>query len=311
MAKLVLLQFLRALGRQDIRRNATDVIIVFTIVTYFILLFPILFQCPPPDTWKVLSPKCFNQTAFWTAFSAIDIFSDILTIGLPIYLLHDIRLKTRQKCSTIATFGTRILIIPLTIVRLFYLHHTSPSSPTTDYTSTSFTLHLLTAILLNLSTTLTVIPFLNPIMNGLQTNILTPKIGLSTLSSSPSHYPSILGAGSYPLKQFRQKMNLGLGSSIVSESGTGRKWGGLGYMGSHSAMATTTATATTTTMMGEGGERGDEGNDDVWRKNSGASDKRMIITQETTVAVHYGDAEAEAEADTEDGRRSQSHSLSG
>ncbi|KAM3065212.1 hypothetical protein ACMFMF_011339 [Clarireedia jacksonii] len=127
MAKLVLLQFLRALGRQDIRRNATDVIIVFTIVTYFILLFPILFQCPPPDTWKVLSPKCFNQvcyilsiisslhtyitkqTAFWTAFSAIDIFSDILTIGLPIYLLHDIRLKTRQKCSTIATFGTRIL----------------------------------------------------------------------------------------------------------------------------------------------------------------------------------------------------------
>ncbi|PQE27696.1 choline transport protein [Rutstroemia sp. NJR-2017a BBW] len=109
MAKLVLLQFLRALGRQDVRRNVTDIIILFTIVTYIVLMFPILFQCPLPDTWEVLSPQCFNQTAFWTAFSVIDIISDLSTIGLPMFLLHDIRLKTRQKYTTIATFGTRIL----------------------------------------------------------------------------------------------------------------------------------------------------------------------------------------------------------
>ncbi|PQE26900.1 choline transport protein [Rutstroemia sp. NJR-2017a BVV2] len=296
MAKLVLLQFLRALGRQDVRRNVTDIIILFTIVTYIILMFPILFQCPLPDTWKVLSPQCFNQTAFWTAFGVIDILSDLSTIGLPIFLLHDIRLKTRQKYTTIATFGTRILIIPLTILRLIYLHRTPHPSSTPDYTSQSFTLHLLTAILINLSATLTVIPFLNPIMNGLQTNILTSKIGLGTLTSTHSrtNYPSIFGAGAYPLKQFRQKMGLGSsvsGSGMESGSGSTRKWAGLGH----------SATATTTTMTGEGGKRGEDG---LWRKNSGASDKRMIITQETTVAVQYGDAEAE----TEDGRRSQSHS---
>ncbi|PQE17170.1 hypothetical protein CJF32_00009029 [Rutstroemia sp. NJR-2017a WRK4] len=260
-AKLVLLQFLRELGRHDMRRKVVDIVFFLTITIYLILLFPVAFQCPAGDAWEVLSPRCFNQHAFWVAFAIIDIMTDLSTICLPIYLLHDIRLKLRQKIGTIAAFSTRIWIIPITIVRIVYINRVAQSN---DHTYEDFYLVMVTSCLLNASVAFTVIPFLNPIMDGLQTNILTGELR-SMATSSRTH-----GSMGYQLKEMVK--NRSEPSSDGSKK-SDKRWAGLGHSGTHSATA------------------GGNTTEDIWRRSSSASDKRMIINQSTTVAVQFSESD--------------------
>ncbi|KUJ14246.1 uncharacterized protein LY89DRAFT_752108 [Mollisia scopiformis] len=212
VAKMVLLHFYAVLGRHDIRLKVIKSVIVLNVVAYAMLLLCLAFQCGIPNPWEMFSGKCFDQVVFWDAFTVIDIFLDVCTICLPIYLLHDIKLRRSQKFYTIAAFGSRTLLIPVSVIRIIYIHDNSKS---VDHTYQDFAIILTTSFLINLSVIVTAIPFLKPIMDSLQTGILAGD--LRSMGGS-----ALLRSTSYPLGRHKRKStpHKGGGTRISDQTGT-------------------------------------------------------------------------------------------
>jgi len=139
------------------------------------------------------------------------------------------------------------------MIRIIYLNSSAKSS---DHPYDDFAGVMITSVLVNFSIIITAIPFLKPIMDGLQTGILTSD--LRSLGGS-----AMLRSTSYALGPLGKS-----GASNTDSPSTWRKGTGLGY----------SATAASIPVEGD------------WKITSGSGMKNeMAIQQKMIVSVQYAE----------------------
>jgi hypothetical protein len=144
-------------------------------------------------------------------------------------------------------------LIPLTIIRIVYLNASAESN---DHPYDDLTRVMITSVLVNFSIIITAIPFLKPVMDGLQTGILTSD--LRSLGGS-----AMLRSTSYALGPLGKS-----GASNTDPPSTWRKGAGLGY----------SATAASIPVERD------------WRITPGSDRKNeMTIQRRMTVSVQYAE----------------------
>ncbi|KAI4221145.1 MAG: hypothetical protein LQ349_007916 [Xanthoria aureola] len=183
LAKLAILQYLLSLARKPRRTSAVKGCMIATILWTFIAVVSVAFQCPIPRPWELFSPRCFDQSAFWDAFAAVDISLDLACATLPIYLLRDLQLAWNRKFQVMASLATRALLVPITVTRLVYLNNASKSP---NHSMVDFPVVMATTLHVYLSVIVTCIPFIKPVMDGLQTGILASNVHTTTRTQEPS-----------------------------------------------------------------------------------------------------------------------------
>ncbi|KAL8952508.1 MAG: hypothetical protein Q9222_001576 [Ikaeria aurantiellina] len=184
LAKLGILQFLLSLARRPRRTLAVECCVIANVLWTFVAVVTVVFQCRVPKPWALFSSRCFNQSAFWDAFGAVDVSLDMACALMPVYLLRDLQLARKRKLQVMISLATRALLVPIIIIRLIYLNQVSKSS---DHPKDDFSVVMATTIHVNLSIIVTCIPFIKPVMDSLQTGILASDIHTTTRTQEPSH----------------------------------------------------------------------------------------------------------------------------
>ena len=81
---------------------------------YVAAAFAVIFECHPVDeVWNPatfdFSNKCINRNAVVVATSALNVFSDLLILLLPVWATLHLQMKAKRKISIVAVFTTGIL----------------------------------------------------------------------------------------------------------------------------------------------------------------------------------------------------------
>lgn len=76
--------------------------------------FSVIFECHPIDeVWNpatfIITNKCINRNAVVVATSALNVFSDLLILLLPIWATLHLQMKAKRKIGIVAVFTTGIL----------------------------------------------------------------------------------------------------------------------------------------------------------------------------------------------------------
>ncbi|MCJ1318975.1 hypothetical protein MMC15_004307 [Xylographa vitiligo] len=165
-AKLALLQIYTTFARHYLRTSVVKGLMCFVALWAVVALLPIAFQCHLPTPWAIFSyDQCINQPVFWDTIGAFDALTDVCIALLPVWLLYDLQLPFSKRALIMIAFTERILVLPLTILRLVYISSTTPS---TDPTFAAVPTALTTVVNINLSIILACIPFLKPFLDSLQ-----------------------------------------------------------------------------------------------------------------------------------------------
>ncbi|KAF8867267.1 hypothetical protein BDZ45DRAFT_577358 [Acephala macrosclerotiorum] len=186
LAKLSTLVYLRALSPGTPYAHLNLAMELFIILWALSAEVVIGFQCSLPTPWAIITTKCFNMIPFWNTIGTFDIITDLVIIALPIHLVWSVQMPRAKKLLVFMIFGTRILITPLTIMRMYFLSTiSSPLLP--DQTLTSYHAYLATTIQLNFAVFVACLPFLKPFIESMSSGAFA-----STLEPMDSSY----GAGS-------------------------------------------------------------------------------------------------------------------
>ncbi|KAF2251732.1 hypothetical protein BU26DRAFT_548538 [Trematosphaeria pertusa] len=176
IAKLSVLHSLHQIT--PVREHKAPIIAFAVIVSVILLAFEFAtgFQCGTSST--ILSSKCFDQTAFWEAFGALDIVTDAFIVIFPIYIVSTLQMGLKFKMVVAGVFVTRIAAIAASTSRLVYLSRSRATVLFSPYPFWIFT--VCTCIESGLSIITACIPFLKPFFESLETGMLAPSHGLAS-----------------------------------------------------------------------------------------------------------------------------------
>ncbi|KAM3074142.1 hypothetical protein ACMFMG_003037 [Clarireedia jacksonii] len=195
--KLSTLFYLRALTPNSGYAIVNRAIEIFVMASAISAELSIVFQCGVPEPFAILSNHCFNPLVFWDIVGSFDIFADFAIVCLPIILVWELQMPFKRKAVVFMAFGTRIFILPLSVIRLYVLsHNSSPSLP--DQTLVSYHNYLWTTIQVNSAIFLTCLPFLKPFMEAMSSGALgsTVKPMDSSYSNQESKLSTLLSSRS-------------------------------------------------------------------------------------------------------------------
>ncbi|KAI9724641.1 MAG: hypothetical protein M1828_003510 [Chrysothrix sp. TS-e1954] len=151
----------------------------------------VAFQCRVPNTWQIVTGQCVNMTAFWGVIGALDIVLDVALIVLPGYIIWCLQMPQGSKSMIIGAFSTRVLVIPLIILRVVYI---GQAQSATDPIYAAYKPSLVTQLAMNVGIISTCAPFLKAVIDraehGIFTNDLTIQPGVH--GSQPRSY--VLGS---------------------------------------------------------------------------------------------------------------------
>lgn len=203
LAKLSVLHSLHQIT--PVAEHKTTIVVFGAFVSLMLLAFEFsaAFQCAGLR-WNILSGQCFNQTPFWQTFSIFDIVTDALIVAFPLYVVSRLQLDLGLKTVVAGVFATRITAVVASACRLVYLTK-SHGTPVID--SYAFWIYILnTEIEQGLSVITACVPFLKPFFESLETGMLAPSHGLTSVvggsasGSGNRSKKSQLSNNSYKLK---------------------------------------------------------------------------------------------------------------
>ncbi|MCJ1451252.1 hypothetical protein MMC28_001588 [Mycoblastus sanguinarius] len=174
--------FMKTLARTAINRALINGMASLNIAWVLAGVIGIAFQCQIAHTWAILSNQCFNQPLFWNAIGSFDVLIDVMLIAFPVRVVWDLQMSWSKKALVIGVFALRILVIPLTILRLVFL---TSASKSLDHTYDDFNTVLITEFGMTLGIIMSCLPFLKAILDDLQAGVLTPEVRVA--SGLPPH----------------------------------------------------------------------------------------------------------------------------
>lgn len=90
---------------------ACQTLIWVNLAFYIAVFFTVLFECHPIDaTWNILlATDCVNRNLIVVITAAINVFSDVLIILLPIWAIWHLHMAPKRKVGVSAVFATGLL----------------------------------------------------------------------------------------------------------------------------------------------------------------------------------------------------------
>ena len=81
------------------------------LVFYVSILFTIIFECHPIDeVWNLFyEGHCINRNTVLVATGAVNVFSDLLNLLLPVWATWHLQMAPKRKAGIIAVFTTGLL----------------------------------------------------------------------------------------------------------------------------------------------------------------------------------------------------------
>ncbi|KAJ5520452.1 hypothetical protein N7463_000905 [Penicillium fimorum] len=173
-------------------------------------------QCNQPQPWNSSPEQCVNQEALYIVLGAIHMVLDVVIIGLPVTLLHQVQIIQWKRHQISALFGMRILVLALTIAGL---HSLRPlyNSALQDATWNSLMPAIWLQLILSSSILCTCIPTLKRVLAEFQTGMMAGIVsdffeqsisgptnsGDRSASRSDNAIGQRSGSGSAPRSQIR------------------------------------------------------------------------------------------------------------
>lgn len=134
--KLSILFFYRAIASQVTFRRMVYVTMTVVSLYTFSAIVASIFQCDnPSDAWDTSAylsqfdgrpgvrkaPKCFEPTKLWVATGAVNLFSDVVILLLPIPTLLGLRVPMNKRLALIGIFSIGIMAIVASCIRMWVM----------------------------------------------------------------------------------------------------------------------------------------------------------------------------------------------
>ncbi|KOS36837.1 hypothetical protein ACN38_g12391 [Penicillium nordicum] len=128
-------------------------------------------QCDGPRPWNSSPERCVNQQVLYIALGGMHMLLDVVIIGLPVALLHQVQIIRWKRYQISALFAMRILVLALTIAGLRSLSPLYKSKPL-DETWNALMPAIWLQLILSSSILCTCIPTLKRVLAELQTGMM-------------------------------------------------------------------------------------------------------------------------------------------
>lgn len=140
----------------------------FTALSALVSVFLVALRCDLSQPWIQYNAQCSSLFARWTFITAVNIFVEACLFIGSVSLIINLMMAMQKKTTVVMVFGSRLLLIAITILRLHYLKSSLLSSnPTLEGVSVV----LLTQLELGWSLISATIPCLNPFMRAVSTKL--------------------------------------------------------------------------------------------------------------------------------------------
>ncbi|KAI9852696.1 MAG: hypothetical protein M1838_005891 [Thelocarpon superellum] len=169
LAKLSLIIYLFQLTPQRTYHKANRVVMWTVVVWGVISFFVVAFQCKAPQTWAIIGRQCFDQTAFWGWFGALDMVTEIAIVALPTVIVSQLQMDRGRKIVVIGAFASRLAMLPIIVLRLVYIGRAAYSP---DHTFDDFNAAIVTQVDMNMSIFVSCILYLKPFFENLPADCL-------------------------------------------------------------------------------------------------------------------------------------------
>lgn len=103
----VLIFLLRLGGQKPGVRYAIHALNIFNIALMIAIFLVVMFQCSPVAfNWDptIEGGRCIKQGTFYLVTAALTIFTDVLVLGIPIWIFADLQMKLKMKIALICVF---------------------------------------------------------------------------------------------------------------------------------------------------------------------------------------------------------------
>ncbi|KAJ5706973.1 hypothetical protein N7488_006774 [Penicillium malachiteum] len=167
-AKISVCLLLKRLGRQLDYLLYSKILLGMVIAWTFASVLAVALSCYPQYQldFIALEEHCRDIDTAWKAITAFDVFTDVLSFGLCIFLVWGVQMRWKEKFTVIFAFGTRLPLIILIILRQTYLndalHHPDPAFTLSNVV-------ISTAVLLHCSIMIATVPCLKPFVISFNT----------------------------------------------------------------------------------------------------------------------------------------------
>lgn len=136
-------------------------------VWVIVSIFLVIVNCEVRYPWADIAGQCSNMFARWQFITAIDIMTEILLVGLAVFLVHDLRMSVGRKGVVVIAFLFRLPLIAFAALHLHFLAHgISSLNPSLDLVGPV----IWAQIELHYSNIAATVPCLKPFMAAVSTN---------------------------------------------------------------------------------------------------------------------------------------------
>lgn len=103
----IIMQYLRIFATTQAMRYATLGTLAFTVLYALEAILLSVFSCTPVNFFwiRTSAGHCVNFKALWFSHAALNIFSDVLIISLPMPVIKGLNIPTKQKFALMAIFA--------------------------------------------------------------------------------------------------------------------------------------------------------------------------------------------------------------
>lgn len=103
----ILMQYLRIFATTTAMRYATLATLAFVILYTLEAILLSIFSCTPVDLFwnRTKTGHCVDFKALWFTHAALNIFSDVLIISLPMPVIKNLNIPRKQKFALMAIFA--------------------------------------------------------------------------------------------------------------------------------------------------------------------------------------------------------------
>ncbi|KAL4996449.1 hypothetical protein BDV10DRAFT_172153 [Aspergillus recurvatus] len=147
--------FYEALFSQLPRRIIRS-ILAATIIWTVVAVFLVTIRCRD-EPWYDISARCGGLFAHWQATTALDVVTEVLLVGYSAWAVSTVQIPSRKKLMVFLALGCRIVLIPLSALRLYYIkRQLSSRYPTLlgAYTTTTTEIYLSLSIVCQITSSL-------------------------------------------------------------------------------------------------------------------------------------------------------------
>ncbi|KAL4988805.1 hypothetical protein BDW68DRAFT_176474 [Aspergillus falconensis] len=100
-------------------RRIIRTILAATIIWTVAAVFLVAIRCRD-DPWYDISARCGGLFAHWQAITALDVVTEVLLVAYSGWAVNTVQIPSRRKLMVFLALGCRIVLIPLSALRLYY-----------------------------------------------------------------------------------------------------------------------------------------------------------------------------------------------